>query len=99
MTMPPLEPIDPEAECDDEVRGTHGVVCSLRALPDGRVRVMFDGVSNLGVPGQGPWKHDFFFTWKDFDAGALDNPGRLSEAELAQVGFALLVRAAHAARS
>ena len=77
---------------DDQKRGPDGVVCSIRALPNGMLRVVMDDVTNSGASGQGPWQHRVVVTWKDYEATDLDSLELLSEAELASFGHYVLAR-------
>jgi hypothetical protein len=80
---------------DDGLRGDSGVVVSLVERPDGKVRLVFDDVqrNRLGEPAA--WNHKFFFTRTEVELDALLDT-KLSEAELAQIGFAIAARlAAH----
>jgi hypothetical protein len=78
-------------ETDDGKRGNSGVVCSLRDLGNGRVRLVLDDVSNPEFSTKGKWSHEVVFTWKDYDFSKIENQ-ELSEKELADFGFNLLVR-------
>ena len=79
-------------EADDGKRGRSGVVCSLRDLGNGRLRVVLDDVSNSEGSTKGNWSHEVVFTWKDYDAAKIENQ-ELSDKELAELGFNVLVRA------
>lgn len=78
-------------ETDDGKRGNNGVVCSLRDLGNGRVRLVLDDVSNPEFSTRGKWSHEVVFTWKDYDFSKIENQ-EFSEKELADFGFNLLVR-------
>lgn len=78
-------------ETDDFVRSSAGVVCGLRDLPNGRVRLVLDDVANESESNLGPWGHRVLFTWKDFEAQDIDGL-RLSEKELADFGHSVLSR-------
>lgn len=78
-------------EKDDSVRSVAGVVCCLRDLPNGQVRLVLDDVANESNSTTGPWSHRVVFTWKDFDAQQIDNL-TLSEKELAGLGHSVLAR-------
>ena len=80
-------------EVDDQRRGGGGVVCSLRELGEGRIRLVLDDVKNEGGSAQGPWKHHVLFTFKDFNVEEIVNL-QLSERELSEFGFHILARLA-----
>jgi hypothetical protein len=77
---------------DDKNRGATGVVCSIHALSNGKLRVVMDDVVNSCNPDQGPWKHEVLVTWKDYDLSELANLEVLSESELASFGHYILAR-------
>ena len=54
-------------EGDDRKRGSNGVVCSLREIGNGRLRVALDDVKNESGSVQGAWKHYILLTWKDYE--------------------------------
>jgi len=76
---------------DDSIRASTGVVCSLRELPSGGVRLIIDDVANQSSRTSGPWEDRALFTCKDFEAEAISEL-QLSEHELAEVGFNVLAR-------
>lgn len=76
---------------DASIRASTGVVCCLRELPSGEVRLIIDDVTNQSSSTSGPWKHCALFTWKDFEAKAVAEL-QLSEHELAEFGFNVLTR-------
>ena len=78
-------------ETDDGIRTNGGVVCSLRDLGDGRIRLVLDDVSNKEMNTKCDWSHEVVFTWKDYDLSAIENH-ELSERELADFGYNLLAR-------
>jgi hypothetical protein len=80
-------------EVDDGVRGKHGVVASLRLMPDDRVRVVFDDAVAVAGPSATPqqWAPSRLYTWAHFDASKLQSM-EFTDKELAEVGFTLLVR-------
>ena len=80
-------------ETDDGIRGNSGVVCSLRDIGDGKVRLILDDVSNSSSSTKGDWKHEVVFTWKDYDKKEIEEY-ELSDKELADFGYNLLVRLA-----
>lgn len=66
------------------------VLCSLAELPDGRLRVALDNLRKADAAGL--WRHRTFVTYQDYPADMLAVPGGLSDAELAEFGFNVLVR-------
>ena len=78
-------------DTDDLVRSHSGVVCSLRELADGKLRLVLDDVENDGIAATAHWKHHVVFTWKDFESRDI-NELKLSEKELASFGFGILAR-------
>jgi len=81
-----------DMEMDDQKRGAAGVVCSMHVLPNGKLRVVMDDVTNSGKPGQGPWEHRVLVTWKDYEPAELEHLDSLSESELAGFGHYVLAR-------
>ena len=80
---------------DDGLRGDSGVVVSLVERPDGKVRLVFDDVQRNPSAQPASWNHQFFFTRTEVDLDGLLET-KLSDAELAQIGFAIAARlAAH----
>ena len=75
----------------DKERGERGVTCSLLRLSDGRLRVVLDDVRNQAPGEPGPWQHEVFVTFKDYDWGELASLD-LSEDELAAFGHYVLAR-------
>jgi hypothetical protein len=78
-------------EGDDLKRGSCGVVCSLREIGNGRLRLILDDVKNESGAMEGPWQHHVLFTWKDYDVDQIVDL-KLSEDELAEFGFHILAR-------
>lgn len=76
---------------DDQKRGRDGVVCSLHQTESGRLRLVLDDVKNEANGKPGVWTHHVLYTFKDFDVEEIENL-QLSEAELAEFGFAVLAR-------
>jgi hypothetical protein len=76
---------------DDSIRASTGVVCCLRELPSGEVRLTIDDVANQSSSTSGSWEHRALFTCKDFEAKAITGL-QLSEHELAELGLNILVR-------
>ena len=76
---------------DESIRASTGVVCCLRELPSGEVRLTIDDVANQSSRTSGPWEHRALFTCKDFEAKAIAGLN-LSEQELAELGFNVLAR-------
>jgi hypothetical protein len=78
-------------DSSDKERGERGVACSLLRLPNGRLRVVLDDVRNLAPGESGPWQHEFFVTFKDYEQAELSSLD-LSEDELAAFGHYVLAR-------
>ncbi|MFK2878270.1 hypothetical protein [Rhodanobacter hydrolyticus] len=72
-------------------RGEHGVACSLLRLSDGRLRVVLDDIRNLAPGELGPWRHEVFVAFKDYEREELSSLD-LPEEELAAFGHAVLAR-------
>ncbi|CAM4304922.1 DUF3658 domain-containing protein [Stenotrophomonas lactitubi] len=68
----------------------NAVLCSLADLPDGGVRLVLDDLRKSETAGM--WQHRTFVTFKDYPPSMLADPESLSEAELADFGFFVLVR-------
>ncbi|MGV6483609.1 DUF3658 domain-containing protein [Stenotrophomonas indicatrix] len=68
----------------------NAVLCSLADLPDGGVRLVLDDLRKSETAGM--WQHRTFVTFKDCPPSMLADPESLSEAELADSGFFVLVR-------
>jgi hypothetical protein len=66
------------------------VLCTLAERPDGGLRVVLDDVRR--ALDSDTWAHERLFTYKDYAPGNLDDVATLSEAELAEFGFNILVR-------
>jgi hypothetical protein len=77
---------------DDQKRGPDGVVCSIRSLSDGKLRIVLDDVDNTNSPNKGPWRHRVLVTWKDYDLEELKALESLPEKELAAFGHYVLAR-------
>ena len=77
-------------DSSDKERGERGVACSLLRLPDGGLRVVLDD-RNLTLGDQGPWQHEVFVTFKDYERTALSSLD-LPEEELAAFGHYVLAR-------
>lgn len=78
-------------DSSDRKRGEHGVACSLSKLSDGRLRVVLDDVKNLAPDDSGPWRHEVFVTFKDYEQAKLSSLD-LPEDELADFGHFVLAR-------
>ena len=76
---------------NDKERGECGVPCSLLRLSNGRLRVVLDDVRNLAPGESGPWQHEVFVTFKDYEQAELSSLD-LSEDELAAFGHYVLTR-------
>jgi len=74
---------------DDQERGSTGIVASLVVRPRGRVRVVFDDVERSGSS----WRTLRLYTLKEMSSRAFREL-KVNEKQLAEVGFALLVRLA-----
>jgi hypothetical protein len=81
-----------DMEMDDQKRGSAGVICSVRGLPNGKLRIVMDDVTNSSRLRQGPWEHRVLVTWKDYEPAELESLESLSEAELAGFGHYVLAR-------
>jgi hypothetical protein len=77
---------------DDQRRGTGGVVCSIRTLLDGKLRIVLDDVDNTSPPAKGPWRHRVLVTWKDYEPEELRTLETVPEEELAAFGHYVLAR-------
>lgn len=81
----------PLPAADDGIREGSGIAVSLRRTSNGRVCLVLDDVAvQLGV-GRNGWRHETFFTAKEFDRSALENLN-LSKDELAEIGENILIR-------
>lgn len=60
-------------------------LAALLTLSDGRLRVVLDDVRSQTPGEQGPWQHEVFVTFKDYERGELAFLG-LSDDELAAFG-------------
>lgn len=78
-------------DSSDQERGERGVACSLLRLSDGRLRLVLDDVRNLSPGNSGPWQHEVFVTFKDYERTELSSL-ELSEGELAAFGHYVLAR-------
>jgi hypothetical protein len=78
-------------EADDDIRSNQGVVCCLRELGEGKLRLVMDDVSNESKTTSGPWEHSVLFTWQDFEELEIMEL-ELSEKKLAEIGLNVLVR-------
>jgi hypothetical protein len=78
-------------EADDFIRSNIGVVCSLKELESGQLRLVLDDVANSSKSTSGSWSHHVLFTWKDFAAQEIDDL-TLTEKELAGFGYSILAR-------
>ena len=76
---------------DEGKRSQSGVVSSLVELNDDKLRLIFDDVKNISSNGRGPWEYHTLFTFNDYDKNKILSH-ELSESELAEIGFNLLVR-------
>ena len=78
-------------DVDEGKRGSSGIVASLVETEPGQLRLILDDVKNESTSGRGPWSHHVLFTFKDYTAEDI-LAQKLSEKELADIGFNLLVR-------
>ncbi len=78
-------------EADDSIRSDSGVVCCLRELGDGKLRLVLDDLSNKSKTTSGPWEHIVVFTWQDFPEQEIMEL-KVSEKKLAEFGFNVLAR-------
>ncbi|GLQ97410.1 hypothetical protein [Dyella mobilis] len=78
-------------DSSDKERGERGVTCSLLRMSDGHLRVVLDDVRNLAPGESGPWRHEVFVTFKDYEQAELSSLD-LSEEELAAFGHYVLAR-------
>jgi hypothetical protein len=78
-------------ETDDGIRSGSGLVCCLRELDGGKLRLVLDDVENQAKTTSGPWEHHVVFTWKDYEEREIDEL-ELSEKELANFGYHILAR-------
>ncbi len=78
-------------ETDNGKRGGSGVVISLVDVAPDKLRIVVDDVKNESRSERGPWRHHVLYTFKDYRAGDITNQ-KLSDKELAEFGFAVLVR-------
>jgi hypothetical protein len=76
---------------DNGKRGASGVVISLVDVAPGKLRIVLDDVKNESESECGPWSHHVLYTFKDYRADDITNQ-KLSDKELAEFGFAVLVR-------
>ena len=82
---------DSNMKADNGIRANAGVVCSLQETDKGKLRLVFDDVSNSNMTTRGSWKHEAVFTWNEYSAKEIEEL-ELSEKELADIGTNLLVR-------
>jgi hypothetical protein len=78
-------------EADEGKRGASGVVLSLVESRPGEFRLILDDVKNESQSERGPWSHHALFTLNTYNEKDL-NDLKLSERELAAIGFNVLVR-------
>ena len=84
---------EPNSGGDDGSRGRSGVVVSLVEAPGGKVCLVLDDVQRNGSAPAPTWSHQFFFTRIELDRGDLLET-KLSESDLAKIGFAITARLA-----
>jgi hypothetical protein len=78
-------------DSDNGKRGSNAVVLSLYDLPNEKVRVYMDDVSNSNPSEKGPWQDRGLVTWKDCTWKELKEMD-FSEEELAGLGAYVLAR-------
>ncbi|HET8938796.1 MAG TPA: hypothetical protein VFN67_35365 [Polyangiales bacterium] len=78
-------------ETDDSKRNRSGVVCTLVLDGAGRARLVMDDAKSPTDKAPQSWVGKTLFTWMDFTEEAF-LPGDLSDAELREIGFALVLR-------
>lgn len=78
-------------ETDDGKRSASGLVLSLAENNPGELRLILDDVRNESDSGRGPWRHHALFTFKQYSERDITDL-KLSEKELAEIGFNVLVR-------
>lgn len=76
---------------DSSRRSRRGLAICLRALEDGRLRLVFDDVIADSEEWPQLWKSHVFFTHTGFDAERLRSMS-LSESQFAQIGEAVVAR-------
>jgi hypothetical protein len=74
----------------EDVRGRAGVVCSIRTLEGGALRLFLDDVELTSSSPAG-WSHKTFVTRTDYAGGTAELES-LSDAELADFGHYVLAR-------
>ena len=67
------------------------MVLSLVESTPGKLRLVADDVKNESGSECGLWSHHVLYTFRDYDASAIEYQ-KLSDKELADFGFAILVR-------
>jgi len=83
-------------EVDDNKRGNHGVVVSSVERDGNVIQLIFDDVESEGAKPR-RWIEECLYTYRDLDRSAFDDSA-LSEADLAQIGFAIVSRLASRTR-
>ena len=72
-------------------RGARAVSCSVLKLPNGRLRVVLDDVTDQAPDNPGLWRHDALVTYKDYEQSEL-SALELSEEDFASFGHYVLAR-------
>jgi len=80
-------------ETDDSKRNRSGVVCTLVLNDEGRARLVMDDAESSTDTAPQSWRGTTLYTWMDFTETEL-LPGDLSDAQLREIGFALVLRLA-----
>jgi hypothetical protein len=76
---------------DDGIRAKYGVVASMRELQGDSVCLTLDDVVINKENKHRSWEHECFFTAKEYDAKKIEAL-ELTEKELAEIGFNLMIR-------
>jgi len=78
-------------ETDDKIRGCSGVVCSLRDIGNGKIRLILDDVSKKNKSTNEKWEHEVVFTWNDYKSkDIMEN--KLTNKELINIAHNLIAR-------
>ena len=68
-----------------------GVVATLCSAPNGGVRLTLDDVRSLPMLDATSWQRESLFTYRDFDASALEDLA-LSREQFAEIGENIVIR-------
>lgn len=80
-------------ETDDFKRNSNGVVCTLVLNDHGRARLVMDDAKSSTNTAPQSWRGDVLYTWMDFSEEEF-LPGDLSDSQLREIGYALVLRLA-----